>query len=181
MVFVPTGYYFFGTSVASPLPVSTLIIKSNVTLRGMRSKPANWSPTKWGTFDLQGPVLLPTDTNIPFITLERTTKNAGIEGLTIFYPLQGIVSGSTTIDPQIVEYPECIIMGDLDDSEAGSITNSAHFVRNMLPVNPCTGIYGINHYFTSRDRVENGWFIVRTRLRPSPAPAKTPGTKMKKR
>ncbi|MBN1760820.1 MAG: hypothetical protein JW863_21000 [Chitinispirillaceae bacterium] len=68
-------------------------------------------------------------------------KNACIEGLTIFYPLQGIVSGSGTTDPQIVEYPACIIMGDLEEYQDESTVNSDNSVRNMLLVNPYIGIY----------------------------------------
>lgn len=143
IVYVPPGYYLF---------TGNLAITSNVLLCGMwDNMPPQWNTTAWENGTVQGPVLLPTEdrgnaSGTSFITLNGDERSAGVIGLTIYYPLQGVVSGSGGTSVVVESYPYSIDI-------ASSITDSCcdHRVMNVQLVNPYQGInmevtqHGRNH------------------------------------
>lgn len=131
-VYVPSGYYHFAGS---------LEVKPNTVLTGMWNLSPQWSEESWMEGVAQGPVLCPTDGlqdeeyGVPFITLDGNGRNAGVEGLSIYYPLQGIVDGAGTSSAGLASYPWCISM----ESESGNLGGVLR-VQNVQLVNPYKGI-----------------------------------------
>jgi hypothetical protein len=135
VVYIPEGYYYFtGTQ--------SLVVRSNVILRGMRSAPPFWRNDFWEAGVTQGPVLLaaadPTtaiSVGSPFIILQGNNCSCIIEGLTIFYPLQYLSGQTGGISFSVIQYPYCI---DMQTTSQGPGCDNR--VMNMQLVNPFQGI-----------------------------------------
>jgi hypothetical protein len=132
-VYVPSGYYHFAGS---------LDVKRNTVLTGMWNLPPQWSEESWMEGVAQGPVLCPTDGlqdeeyGIPFITLDGSGRNAGVEGLSVYYPLQGVTEEAGTNNAILASYPWCISMASESENSSGF-----QRVKNVQLVNPYKGIH----------------------------------------
>jgi hypothetical protein len=131
IVYVPAGYYYFNNT-------ETIVLRSNVILKGMWTSPPLWRNDLWQAGVTQGPVLLPTGNqgrpnNRPFISLQGNSGSCIIEGLSIYYPLQHLSGSELSLSVQ--EYPYCI-----DVQASNNWTGCENRVINIQLVNPYQGI-----------------------------------------
>ncbi len=155
IVYVPNGYFMFNNNANT-----TILVPSNVTLRGMWNAPAEWMTNYWLAGVNQGPVLLclsnqgnSGDATHPsfvtlsggtdFLTFGGTGGSSTIEGLTIFYPIQWLNVDSGNPDTYIVQhYPFCIEFqaGPTPPLPSTSGVECDNRAINLQLVNPYQGI-----------------------------------------
>ncbi len=138
IVHVPPGYYYFA---------DVITVYQNVLLKGFWTLPPQWNEDFWINGTVQGPVLCPTSGmgddgtyHSPFITLDGSSRNSGVQGLSVYYPLQGVVSGSGTTDVGVIPYPYCIAMGGFINGFVHPHSCLDQRVLDLLMINPYQGI-----------------------------------------
>lgn len=149
IVYVPTGKYKIDNTGTSS-PYNHLIIPESVVLEGVwqapqqqpNTNPSQQPPRPFVIAGMEGSVLLVyyTQGTEPFITLNG--HNAGVKGLTIYYPNQAVAD--TISNPSVTVYPYCI--RNNTDHNWNNLS-----IINVLLLNPYDGIEfdGASRHFIS--------------------------------
>ncbi len=162
VVYVPNGYYVFNNNSAS------ILVPSNVILRGMRSAPPVWMKNFWIKGTPQGPVLLclsnfGSSGGPSFIILSggindpqvgAINGSSVIEGLTIFYPVQYLSGATQGTSFNVQPYPYCIEF-QANTSPRYSGKGCDNRAMNLTLVNPYQGISMVAQAVGGRNHLYN--------------------------